>query len=58
MRSQAFRLAQPTRLQGYSPAHEERLAARRGTRGLLVAIGLGLAAWLATGIAVGVALFR
>ena len=58
MRSQAFKLAHPTRLQGQSAADEEQHAARGGIRGLLAAIGLGLAAWLATGVAVGVALFR
>ena len=58
MRAQAFRLAQPLRLQGQSATDEERHAARRGTRGLLAAIGLSLAAWLVTGVAVGVAILR
>jgi type IV secretory pathway TrbD component len=59
MRSQAFRLTQHTRLrQGHSTAGEETLAARRGTRGLLAAIGLGLAVWLATGLAVWLVITR
>ena len=32
--------------------------ARRGTRGLLAAIGLGLVVWLLTGVAVSMAILR
>jgi hypothetical protein len=35
-------------------ADDVRLASRRGMRGLLAAIGLGLLVWLATGIAVSI----
>jgi hypothetical protein len=35
---------------------DSRLATRRGTRGLLAAIGLGLIVWLLTGVAVSMAI--
>jgi hypothetical protein len=37
---------------------DSNLATRRGTRGLLAAIGLGLLVWLLTGVAVSMAVLR
>ncbi len=39
-------------------ADDVRLASRRGMRGLLAAIGLGLLVWLATGVAVSMVVLR
>ncbi|MGD9511071.1 MAG: hypothetical protein AB7O95_18980 [Geminicoccaceae bacterium] len=52
--------AEPRRLLPSASATKEdiRLATRRGTRGLMAAIGLGLLVWLLTGVAVSIVVLR
>ena len=57
MRSDTIKAAQPPSQRSQPVAPEDRLLARRGIWGVVAAIGIGLVAWLITGVTVAMALF-
>ncbi len=57
MRLDASKVAQPAAHRSGLVAPEDRLMARRGIWGVIAAIGIGLVAWLITGVTVARAIF-
>ena len=57
LRLDTSKAAQPASHRSGLVAPEDRLLARRGFWGVVAAIGIGLVAWLITGVTVAMALF-